>query len=285
MATPIPAEIKIYPLVGLKSFRIPEAGGAWRLFVLAKNIGKEADSIKRDDLRQAAKELGVNDRQFKRYLTTARNLSLFTDVQRKTGEWCLIMPSNQKAAELLGSEKLGRPVTLPPELLFKKGWRAFVFAAWQSAYTNNGQRLVSQNKQAQITGINRQTQRQFNKTAGVISQRNFAISNIHANGYSGVMEYGNRACLFQYWDKATHQKYLGWRIPDSRVFPLYGTDLSNSTPRRLSLFNRTPEQHAATMKTIRKLSSDDKEIKTKEVYTFDGLSAKGNSLWIHLPIK
>ncbi len=49
------AQIKIHPLVGLKSFRIPEAGGAWRLFVLAKNISSELDHISRDELRKAAR--------------------------------------------------------------------------------------------------------------------------------------------------------------------------------------------------------------------------------------
>jgi hypothetical protein len=284
MATPILAEIKLYPLVGLKSFRIPEASGAWRLFVIAKNMAGVSDHVKRNDLRNAVKELGVNDAQFKRWLNTGRNLDLFVDVQRMSGEWMLILPSNKRAAELLGCNKLGKAVQLPSELLFKKGYRAFIFASWQAAHTGNGDRLVSQRKQAEITGINPQTQRQFNQTAGVESQKNFAISNIHANGYAGVLEFGNRACLFEYWDKAKHQKYLGWRIPDSRVFPLYGTGLSNSTPRKMSLFNRTPEQHAATMKTIRRIGKDDKEVKTKEIYTLDGKSSKGNNLWIHSPI-
>lgn len=283
-ATPYPENVKLWPLVGLKSFRIPEAGGAWRLFVLAKNMTGVLDHVKRSDLKAYAKSLGVNDAQFKRWLNAGRNLSLFTDLQQADGEWKLIVPSNTKAAELLGAEEVGRYVSLPAALLFKKGWRGFVFASWQSAHTGNGSRLVSQGKQAEITGINRQTQRQFNKQAGVKSTKNFAISNIHANGYASVLEFGNRACLFQYWDKATHQKKLGWRIPDSRVFPLYGTDVSNKTLRNLALFNRTADQYSATMKTLRNLKSDDKEVKTKEIYTFDGLSAKGNNLWIHSAI-
>jgi len=99
-----------------------------------------------------------------------------------------------------------------------------------------------------------------------------------------VLEFGNRACLFQYWDNKTHQKKLGWRIPDSRVFPMYGTDLSKSTPRKMSLFNRTAEQFSATMKKLRSLKSDDKEIKLREVYQLEGVSSKGNNLWNHCAI-
>jgi hypothetical protein len=268
--------VKIYPLVGMKSFRIPEAAGAWRLFVIAKNMAGQLDHIKRDDLRQVTRELGVNDAQWKRYITAGRNLDLFKDVQQKTGEWSLILVGNKKASELLGADTLGSPVTLPAKLLFKKGWRAYVFASWQSAFTGNGTRLVSQKKQSDITGIDPQTQRQFNKQAGVISQKNFAISNQHASRYAATAEYGNRAALFKYWDKEKHQLYLGWRIPDSRVFPLYGANSSYNTPKTMSLFNRTPEQYAATKKAIRK-----QDVEFTEMYIYDKLSAKGNALWIH----
>lgn len=254
------------------------------MFVLAKNISGALDHVKRNELREFSRSLGVNDAQFKRWLNAGRRLSLFTDIQQADGEWKLILVGNQKAAELLGADSLGRAVTLPANLLFKKCWRGYVFASWQSSHTGNGERLVSQKKQAEITGVSPQTQRQFNEQAGVTSQKNYAISNIHANGYSGVLEFGNRACLFQYWDKSTHQKKLGWRIPDSRVFPLYGANISNNTPRNLALFNRTPEQYSATMKTIRRLKSDDKEVNTKEIYTFDRKSDKGNGLWIHAAI-
>lgn len=279
-----PQEIKIHPLVGLKSFRLPEASGAWRLFVLAKNLAGVADHIERDKLGKWSNELGIKLPTFTRWMTTARNLGLFTDVQRMSGEWILILPSYQRAADMLGVGKLGAMCQLPAKVLFRKGWKGFVFASWQAAFTKNGTRLVSQKKQAEITGIDPQTQRQFNKMAGVTSEINYAISNQHANNFAGEQEYGNRAALFTYWDKLTHQKKLGWRIPDRRVFPLYGTDLSKSTPRKLSLFNRTAEQFSATMKQIRKLKSEDKPITAKDIYQLDRKSEKGNNLWIHCAI-
>ncbi len=283
IATPIladfPETIKIHPIIGLKSLRTPAASGAWRLFVLAKNIAGQIDHLKRDDLKAAAVALGVTDKQFYRWITAARNYDLFKDAQRKSGEWMLIISGVDKAMKSLECSSKGMAVSIPTKVLFRKSWRAYVFASWQSAYTGNGQRLVSQKKQAEITGIDPQTQRQFNKQAGVESKKNFAISNIHANGYAGVLEFGNRAALFQYWDKEKHQYYLGWRIPDSRVFPLYDSNSSYKTPKTMSLFNRTPEQYAASNKAIRKQEQD-----VKEIYVFDKVSQKGNNLWTHLPI-
>lgn len=272
-------DLKLYPLVGLKSLKIPEAGGAWRLFTLAKNISGALDHIERNVLQQAAADLGIKEYQFKRWLDAGRRLDLFTDVQRMTGEWMLILPSQKKAVEGLGGDCLGKPVTLPAKLLFNKGWRGYVFASWQASTTNNGERLVSQKKQSEITGVKSQTQTKLNKQAGVKSIKNYAISNVHANNYAGIQEYGDRACMFEYWDESTHQKKLGWRLPNTRVFPLYG-DISNSKPRNMSLFNRTPEQYSKTTKLLRNVEKP----KLKEFYTFDRPSSKGNHLWIHSAI-
>jgi hypothetical protein len=278
-----PKDVSFNPLVGLKSFRISGAGGAWRLFVLAKNLAGALDHIERDRLRAFAKSLGVHDKTFNRWLDAARNLGFMEDRQRMSGEWFLILTSYRKAAKILNCKNSCRVVVLPVNLLFSKGWRAYVFASWQSVFTNNGERLVSQKKQAEITGISELTQRQFNKQAGVQSNKNYAISNIHANGYSGALEFGNRAGLFKYWNKETHQMYLGWRIPDSRNFPLFGVDGSYKTRRTMSLFNRTAEQYAASKKVIR--NSDDSNPEFPEMYVFDRVSRNGNCLWIHLPLK
>jgi hypothetical protein len=275
-----PEFVNFNPLVGLKSFRTSGAGGAWRLFVLAKNLAGVFDHIERETLRLCARSLGIHEKTFNRWLDVARNLDFVQDRQRVSGEWMLILTSYNKAAKSLGCVRTGRTVQLPINIFFGKVWRAHVFASWQSAFTNNGERLVSQKKQCEITGISEQTQRKFNKEAGVQSKRNFAISNIHANGYSAVLEFGNRAGLFEYWNKETHQKYLGWRIPNSRYFPLFGVDGSHKTRRTMSLFNRTAEQYAASEKALRK-----SDPKFPEMYLFDRTSRNGNDLWIHLPLK
>ncbi len=276
-----PETVKFNPLVGLKSFRTSGAGGAWRLVVLAKTLEENGiGKVSREALRAFALSLGVHAKSFERWLTAARNFDFVQDVQTKDGEWVLILASHENVARSLGCKHQGRAVNLPSNMLFIKGWKSRVFASWQSASTNNGERLVSQKKQAEVTGILEQTQRKFNKEAGVISKKNYAISNIHANGYNAVLDFGNRAGLFGYWDKEKHQKYLGWRIPNSRYFPLFGVDGSYKTRRALSLFNRTAEQYSASMKAIRT-----KGTKLSEIYVYSRVSSNGNSLWIHLPLK
>lgn len=288
MPARFPEVLRFNPLVGLKSFRSSGAGGAWRLFVLAKNLEQTGQGfIQREILKAYARELGVSEKNIRRWMDAARYYDLFKDVQRKNGEWVIILTSSKKAARRLGCETTYKAVNLPAEYLFVKGWRAYVFASWQSLFTNNGERLVSQKKQAEITGISEQTQRKFNREAGVKSKKNYAISNIHANGYSSVLEFGHRAGLFEYWDKDKHQKYLGWRIPNSRYFPLFGVGGSYKTRRALSLFNQTAEQYAASMKAIRKIENADllPSDRLSEIYVFDRQSQNGNGLWIHLPLK
>lgn len=282
--TPVrfPEDVRFNPLVGLKSFRIAEAGGAWRLIVLAKNLDETGlGKVERRRLRAYSKHLGISTKQFNRWLSAARYYDMVQDVQSESGEWMLILASNSTIAKTLGCKARYRVVSLPAKYFVSKGWRAYVFATWQSVFTNNGERLVSQKKQAELTGISEQTQRQFNKQAGVQSRKNYAVSNIHANGYSAVLEFGNRAGLFEYWDKEKHQKYLGWRIPNSRYFPMFGLDGSIKTRRALSLFNRTAEQYSASMKSVRK--SENTKRKFPEIYLFDRTSRNGNDLWIHLP--
>lgn len=244
------------------------ASGAWRLFTLAKNLSGREDHIYRDDLKRWALELGVSEVNFNRWITIARNRGWFEDTQRLDGRWVIILCSKKS----LG--KIGPAVSMPVQRLFSEVWRAHLFAHWQAAFTNNGDRLVSQKKQAQITGIDPQMQSKYNKAAGVKSTSNYAESNINANGIDAVREFGNRAGLYKYRDNATKQHKIGWRIPSTRV---YGQVGSENRPRAMRLFNRTPEQYARTMRTLRKKDG------FREIYVYDKKSRNGNGLWIHLP--
>lgn len=273
-----PECVKFNPLVGLKSFRMSEAGGAWRLFVLAKNLVTTGnDYIEREALREYAASLGILEKTFKRWVTAARNFDLVRDVQRKGGEWMLILTSNDKAASIMGSESKGKAVTMSARLFVGKQWRAYVFAGFEATF--NG-RLISRKKQAELSGIPESTQRKFDKEAGVKRQKNYAVSNIHANGYSAVLEFGNRASLYKYWDKTTHQLKLGWRLPDSRRFDGAMTNGSKNSLRALSLFNRTDEQYK---RTVKKLSKSDSSI--REVYLFSHTSRNGADMWLHMPLR
>lgn len=251
---------------------------------MAKNLDtKGMGYVGRELVRSFALFLGVNSRTFDRWLNAARVSGFVSDIQRKTGEWDLVLISHENAANILDHHKEIHTnyISLPAYLLVAKGWKSYVFAAWQAQFTNNGERLVSQKKQFELTGISEQVQRQYNKEAGVTSKKNYAISNIHANGYNGVLEFSSRAGLFKYWDEKTHQLYLGWRIPNARTFPLLGTSGSHKTQRTLSLFNKTVKQYSNSMKALRKQQTNT----FNEMYVFFRNSKNGNGLWTHLPLK
>jgi hypothetical protein len=280
-----PNDLRFIPIQGIKSFRAGTGtGGAWRLFVLAKNLDTTGRGhVSRELVRAFALSLGINSKTFDRWLNSARVSGFVSDIQRKTGEWDLLLISHEKVVSILDHNKNIRPIyiSLPACLLISKGWKSYVFAAWQAQFTNNGERLVSQKKQFEITGVSEQLQRQYNREAGVTSKKNYAISNIHANGFHGVLEFGSRAGLFKYWNEKTHQLYLGWRIPNTRIFSLLRTSGSHKTRRALSLFNKTVEQYSNSMKALRKQQTNT----FSELYVFYRNSKSGNGLWTHLPLK
>ena len=275
-----PHELRFIPIQGIKSFHAG-AGGAWRAFILAKNLAGTLDHVDRGQIVSFAHSLGVHSKTFDRWLNAARGFGFVRDVQRQTGEWILVLVGHKAAAEILGhKERRSRFVSLPARLLVSAGWKSYVFAAWQAQFTNNGERLVSQKKQAELTGISEQVQRQYNKGAGVKNKKNYAISNIHANGFNSVLEFGTRAGLFKFWNKETHQMYLGWRVPNSRVFPLLGASGFQKTRKTMSLFNKTVEQYSHTMKALRK-----NETAFREIYIYYQNSQNGNGLWTHTPLQ
>lgn len=276
--TCFPEVVKFNPLVGLKSFRTSGAGGAWRLLVLAKALEENGTGkIRREALHDYASSLGVQEKTFARWITAARNFDLVSDVQSKSGEWMLILSGNERVASIMGCERKGKAVSMSAKLLVGKKWRAYVFGGFENTF--NG-RLITRKKQAELSGIPESTQRKFDKEAGVERKKNFAVSNIHANGFSAVLEFGNRASLFKYWDKKTHQLKLGWRLPDSRRFDGAITNGSKNTLRALSLFNRTEAQYKATVK---RLSKSDSPI--REVYLFSHTSNNGADMWLHMPLR
>jgi hypothetical protein len=271
-----PEFVKFNPLVGLKSFRKSGGGSAWRVVVLSKALDVNGTGkIYRNSLLEFAQFLGINNKTIQRWLTEARKFGVVFDIQSETGEWMLILHSNEKVASIMGCDRKGKSVIMPTKLLVGKKWRANVFGAFENTF--NG-RLISRKKLAELSGIPESTQRKLDKEAGVEHTKNYAVSNIHANGYSAVLEFGKRASLFKYWDKKTHQLKLGWRLPDSRRFHGAVTNGSKITLRALSLFNRTDAQYRATVK---KLSKSDSSI--HEVYLLSHTSKRGTDIWLHMP--
>jgi hypothetical protein len=203
-------------------------------------------------------------------------MGFVTDVQRKDGHWDLVLNSNKKVSRQATEHDKQKTVLIDPKFLVGNGWKANVWAAFEATFEG---RLISRKKLKEISGVPEVTQRAYDKQAGVHRVANYAVSNIHANGFSAVLDYGNRAALFKYWDRNTHQLKLGWRIPDSRAFSHVQTNGSKKTRRALSLFNRTQESLTASMQQISK-----NDLPIRELYLFSHTSKHGSVMWTHVPL-
>lgn len=271
--------IKIDPLVGLRAYQSPKAGRAWAIFMLAKGLAFRKDHISIDKLKSVVLELGVEDRSFRRWVYQAVTLGMMKFVTRKSGEKVLVLKNYKAVSKQFGQDKK-EVIYVDGRKLFGKNGKAYVFAVWQARFTHSGRILTSQKRQAELTGISEQTQRKYNKKAGVKSTKNFAISNVHANGMDDVKEHRPRACAFSFWNYETHQWHLGWRLPDTRVFSEFATNGPVKSPRTTSLFNYTSEQHLESIDLFRRASSEGR-VTVGELYVFDRTSSRGNGLWIH----
>lgn len=203
--------------------------GAYRFFVLAKALAGVLDSAIVSEVENFALTY-ISKRQYQRDKSAALRLGLLKIHERKNGQKVFVMVSHAHAALLLGvkksSEKSRGVISLDD--LFGDKWQAIAFTTWQAKYTENGVRLTSQKKQAELTGIQPQMQRRYNKICGVQSRSNYAVSNISANQLDIVKEYGRRAAPFAFKDYKLNQTYIAWRLPSSRVVCAHSSALNLS---------------------------------------------------------
>lgn len=204
-------------LTACKSLSI-NALGAYRLFVLAKALAGVLDSVLVSDVEGFALTY-ISKRQYQRDKSAALRLGLFKVHQRKNGQIVFVLVSHTQAGLLLGATKSSEESRGVVSLddLYSDKWQAIAFTTWQEKYTENGVKLTSQKKQAELTGIQPQMQRKYNKICGVKSRSNYAVSNLSANHLELVKEYGRRAAPFAFKDYKLNQRYIAWRLPSSRV--------------------------------------------------------------------
>lgn len=264
--------------------------GAYRLFLIAKALAGVRDSVLVLQVESIVRAY-ISDRQLQRDKSAAIRLGLFQCLERKNGEKVLLLVSHKKAALLLGakksSEKSRGIVTLDD--LFSDKWQAIVFVNWQAKYTQNGLRLTSQKKQAEITGIQPQMQRKYNKICGVTSRSNYAVSNVSANHLDMVRELGNRAAPFAFKNHKLNQLYIAWRLPSTRVVC---ADSSAFNPSGIegNLIRTNPNAHKrggrlfvyggiSFTKAKRACSPD-----LHDLYIFSHISETGSGIFTHFAI-
>lgn len=211
-------EFVFSPLTACKSLTVKNSLGAYRLFVLAKGMAENLNNVNVAQVKETACQF-VSERQFARDMGAAVRLGLLTIHERKNGTRFFVLTSHVNAALKLGATKTSEAQrsTVSLAVLFGEGWQSFAFTTWQAVTSQNGTRLTSQKKQAQKTGVSPQMQRKYNKTRGVESRSNYAVSNIAANHLDGIKEFSTRAAPFKFKNHKTNQWYLGFRIPSTRV--------------------------------------------------------------------
>jgi hypothetical protein len=178
--------VKIWPEVGIAAWQ-NGAGGAFRLWVLAKAIDSKGSGVVTDTtLRGKAAELGVHDRTYRRWRSAATSLGLFEVLRRRSGE-TYRLASWGNGCKALGCSRVGsRYVIIQLSKLFKKGWKGAIYAACLTRRGSPKKYIyhdkkddhvkekiitvfspISREKIKDLTGIPATTQRRLERQAGI----------------------------------------------------------------------------------------------------------------------
>ena len=301
----LPEFVNFYPLMAIQAARrSSRVGGGYRLYVLAKALDQEGrGSVTRERLRAYVLSLGVHPRTWERWVIEARNNDLLTDWQRKNGEWMFAIPSPGAAAYSMNCESVGScKVTLRASLLIGRGWKAYVWAAYEATHSG---RPISRERMQKIVNVPVSTQRYRDRRAGVTRKANYAKLLLKADALPMLKEYGHHKGLHVRKDG-----YIGSRKPDSRftyfaertgrgrarkanatlhrMKRLDGLSLerqafSFDVPPELAatnsvyvrLFNYTHDQRAATEKKLARMSGPP----IRELYEYSHTARSGADVW------
>lgn len=206
-----PADVGFYPMIGIAAARREsKAFGAWVLYILAKAIDTSGTGrIDREALRHFAGSIDVQPRQWQRWISRARELGLFSDVQGASGDWVLVLASAARAAAAVGCEYIGaRKARMSAADLIGPGSRARVWAAFEVGF--NG-RPISRARMAAIAGVPERTQRDRDVVATTQRQANYATAPAPTQARPRVDHFISRTTF------TTHDGKIAWRLPDART--------------------------------------------------------------------
>lgn len=277
--------------------RQSHAGGAWRLYVLAKAIDRDGTGkISREDLRQFTEHLGLEPRQWQRWLARARTIGLFSDVQDQGGQWDLILCSAVRGALILECEAIGpRKSVVVATALIGSAWRSRVWAAYEVNFRG---RPISRQRMRELVAVPERTQRFRDAQAEVRRQSNYCKSRIDSDRTPMIAEFGGHRGVF-----STRDGKAAWRLPDGRdsdqaqrgpvgrarkankelaQLRLDGSFIvqrplspSPSSARPVRLFYQA---RAHVRSALRKLSVMDQQ-RPREIYELAGRSLAGSQIW------
>jgi hypothetical protein len=263
--------MKIFPSLALAALKA-NSGGAWRVWEFARSIDRQGSgAIYEADLRNHCNELKVNGGTYKRWLKQAIDLGLFISVSRGR----LVLIGIKTACLILECKRVDtRRVEIPNNKLVGKGWRAWIWAAYEMEFKG---RPISRKTQYQLTGKHPETQRRYDNAAGVIRKANYAKGKLSADYLASIQEFDRRAAPF------VMDGVVWWRLPDARFskkIKLAGKGMSgkiNKTLRYSGISKRRDagdcvrlfcENEKELKSTLKKISHSDR--KTPDTYLLQG---------------
>ena len=215
--------IKLYPDVALGMLR-QEKAAAGRIWLLLRHLDEagrgwiEIDAARERLTRKDSPWRVCGRRQLRNLLNAGEDI-FWT---RRNGR--IWLKSAAKTAQALGVTRLqNRPVALPVSTLLGTigEVRAHLYASFHSGRTDAP---ISRAALEEISGMQRRTQRRYERTARVRRRRNFAIGGPAAGekGEERAWRQGNAAFqLKDYQGKqgAAGKTYLAWQLPNSYAGP------------------------------------------------------------------
>lgn len=300
-----PVDVMFYAELGIEAARrSSRVGGGWRLWQLGKALDYKSGTghVKRDDLKDYLLSLGVNVRTFERWIIQARKNDFISDIQSAAGEWLVILHNPGKVGASMDSAKLSQRVVIPAEALVGGGWKARVWAAYETIY--NGQ-PVGRGRLQIISDVPRSTQKYREAQAGVKRVRNIAQLDQNADKLPMIRDYARNP--FAFYDDG--RGGIIQRLPNSyqytkaqrvnrgrarkvnRIMKSIQSQNGLSITRRalsddgeykndmVRLFNGTPEQ---TKRTLKKLAKIDNR-KVTGIFEQSHKDYSGAQVWRYIP--
>lgn len=159
-------------------------------------------------------DLGIDTRSRRRWLEQAVEIGLIHEHK----EYYYIT-GLARAALILGCNYLGNAATVEVEALVRKGWRAYLWSAYLVTLNN---RLVSQEKKAELTGVRTRTQRNYQASVPGTARQNYVD---RGQAIAGKSKYMNEECGIHTFE---NRRRVVQRLPDIRTVPL---DVSKQAKR------------------------------------------------------
>lgn len=204
--------VKIWPIVALCAIR-NRMSGAFRLWTFSRYLDHTGSgTVAQPDLFTYISHLGIQRRSLNRWLDSALKFGILRRVYRRRSKIVVFtLAGLSQAAITFGCTQIGKPVSIPANLIVGKGWRAWIWAAFLTLFK---ERPISRGKMCELTGVPEQTQRNYEHSIGITVIENFAVTDTSADHLNGVREF-NRPYAFLFKDRYSNGEVIAYQLPNT----------------------------------------------------------------------